>query len=208
MSTFDEDQVTEIRFMRRHHCTSLRRGIDNTQYAPCPHVQRTPLKNLLHEKYWQRQADQQRVDSSTPLINSIWGGMRNTGSMNSSNDSNENNASQEEVGSRIGQLGAGGGLIQAGSLEAEIPAARRNVRMNVMDDGVRGMNASRLGLLLLTLVNLPLIIAGVVVLALHWTDDDVCESGHRQKWRWWALLSVVRMVLITPVVVVSCYQLI
>lgn len=123
--------------------------------------------------------------------------------MNSSTDSNENNASQEEVGSRIGQLGAGGGLIQAGSLEAEIPAARRNVRMNVMDDGVRGMNASRLGLLLLTMVNLPLIIAGVVVLALHWTDDGVCQSGHRQKWRWWALLSVVRMVLITPVVVVS-----
>lgn len=127
--------------------------------------------------------------------------------MNSSSDSNENNASQEEVGSRIGQLGAGGGLIQAGGLEAEIPAARRNVRMNVMDDGVRGMNASRLGLLLLTMVNLPLIIAGVVVLALHWTDKDVCASGQRQKWRWWALLSVVRMVLITPVVVVSFFKL-
>lgn len=124
--------------------------------------------------------------------------------MNSSTESYENNAANEEVGGRIGQLGAGGGLIQAGSLEAEIPAARRNVRMNVMDDGVRGMNASRLGLLLLTMVNLPLIISGVVVLSLHWTDDTVCEPSHRQKWRWWALLSVVRMVLITPVVVVSC----
>lgn len=58
-------------------------------------------------------------------------------------------------GGRIGHgLGVGGGLIQAGSVEAEVPAARRNahVRMNVVDDGVRGMNASRFGLLLLTLV--------------------------------------------------------
>lgn len=76
-------------------------------------------------------------------------------------------------------------------------------RMNVVDDGVRGMNASRLGLLLLTLVNLPLIAAGLVIISLHWEDDDVCNSDHRRKWKWWALLSVVRMILITPVVVVS-----
>lgn len=125
--------------------------------------------------------------------------------MNESSDSNENVPINNDDRGRIGQpLGVGTGLIQAGSLEAEIPAARRNVRMNVMDDGVRGMNASRLGLLLLTLVNLPLIVAGVIVLTLHWGDSDVCDSSHRQKWRWWALFSVVRMVLITPVVVVSC----
>lgn len=72
-------------------------------------------------------------------------------SSGSSNDSNE----RQFGGGRIGQLGVGGGLIQAGSVEAEVPAAtRRNahVRMNVVDDGVRGMNASRFGLLLLTLV--------------------------------------------------------
>lgn len=131
------------------------------------------------------------------------GGARNSaGSMNDSSSSG-GSAQPNEERARIGQLGAGGGLIQAGSLEAEVPAARRNVRMNVMDDGVRGLDASRLGLLLLTLVNLPLIVAGVVVLTLHWADDDVCDSSHRWKWRWWALVSVVRMVLITPVVAVS-----
>lgn len=75
--------------------------------------------------------------------------------------------------------------------------------MHIADDGVRGMNASRLGLLLLTLVNLPLIAAGVVILTLHWQDTDVCDVDHRRKWKWWALLSVVRMMLITPVVMVS-----
>lgn len=64
------------------------------------------------------------------------------------------------------------------------------------------MNLSRLGLLLLMMVNLPLIAAGIVVLTLHWGDTDVCDSRHREKWRWWALLSVVRMVLITPVIAV------
>lgn len=48
----------------------------------------------------------------------------------------------------------GGGINDRISDEAE-PAARRNanVRMNVVDDGVRGMNASRFGLLLMTLVS-------------------------------------------------------
>lgn len=52
-------------------------------------------------------------------------------------------------------------------------------------------------------VNLPLIVAGVVILSLHWQDTEPCDNDHRQKWRWWALISVVRMVLITPVVLVS-----
>ncbi|CAN0384849.1 unnamed protein product [Ascophyllum nodosum] len=93
-------------------------------------------------------------------------------------------------------------MIRAGSLEAEVPAARRNVRMNVMDDGVRGMNASRLGLMLLTMVNIPLVAAGIIVLTLHWKDNNICEESHRMKWRWWALLSVVRLALLTPVVIV------
>lgn len=109
----------------------------------------------------------------------------------------------EEGHPSIGQVGPSGAIqLQTGGVLEE-PAARRNVRMNMMEDGARGMNASRLGLLLLTMVNVPLIIAGVVVLTLHWQDDDVCESRDRQRWRWWALISVVRMALITPVVVVS-----
>ena len=75
--------------------------------------------------------------------------------------------------------------------------------MNVMDDGVRGMNASRLGLMLLTMVNIPLVAAGIIVLTLHWKDNNICEESHRMKWRWWALLSVVRLALLTPVVIVS-----
>lgn len=73
---------------------------------------------------------------STPLIQFA------RSSMNGSNDT------------EIGRIG--GYPIQAGSVEAEVPAAARrnaNVRMNVVDDGVRGMNASRFGLLLLTLVS-------------------------------------------------------
>ena len=52
-------------------------------------------------------------------------------------------------------------------------------------------------------VNLPLIVAGLIILSLHWQDAEPCDNDHREKWRWWALISVVRMVLITPVVLVS-----
>lgn len=122
--------------------------------------------------------------------------------MNSSNDGPEHVPIHDD-NVNAGQLGVGGGMIQAGSLEAEVPAARRNVRMNVMDDGYRGMNASRFGLLLLMMVNIPLVVAGIVVLTLHWKDDTVCSESQRMKWRWWALLSVVRMALFTPVILVS-----
>lgn len=105
-----------------------------------------------------------------------------------------------EVQGGAGVTGGGGGV-------SEDPGARRNVRINVMDDGVRGMNASRFGLLLLMLVNVPLILAGVFVLALHWGDKSDCDSSYRRKWRWWALVSVVRMMLITPVVAVSRHDL-
>ena len=126
------------------------------------------------------------------------------------NDTSSAPPNQGDRGGRPGRIGLAGpgasGLDMAGSghgFVEEAPAARRNVRFNIMDDGVRGMNLSRLGLLLLIMVNLPLIAAGVVVLTLHWGDTDVCDPSHRQKWRWWALLSVVRMVLITPVIAVS-----
>lgn len=55
-------------------------------------------------------------------------------------------------------------------------------------------------------VNLPLIAAGVIILTLHWQDTEPCDADHRHKWRRWALLSVVRMILITPVVMVSLVE--
>lgn len=162
-----------------------------------------------------QKAEQQRVDSSTPLISSIWGSMRSGsggGSMNQSRDTQgaprRGSLAREESGTderaRIGQVGTAGVIqVQAGGAGAGEEPARRNVRLNAMEDGARGMNASRLGLLLLTMVNVPLIIAGMFVLTLHWSDDDICDAAQRQRWRWWALISVVRMMLITPVVVVS-----
>ncbi|CAM9348920.1 unnamed protein product [Ectocarpus sp. 6 AP-2014] len=149
------------------------------------------------------QANEQQRES-TPLISLT--NRQSIMNVASINDSNEGNSGGGRIG--LGEL-----IQQAGSDEAETqPATRRpvnratnrNVRHVVIfaDDGVRGMNASRLGLLLLTLVNLPLIAAGVVILTLHWQDTDVCDVEHRRKWKWWALLSVVRMMLITPVVMV------
>lgn len=47
-----------------------------------------------------------------------------------------------------------GGSMDSINDDGEVPAVRRNanVRLTVADDGVRGINASRFGLLLMTLV--------------------------------------------------------
>lgn len=153
------------------------------------------------------------MDSSTPLISAFFGGMRsNSGAMNEMGDARSVGTGREENRARIGQLDNRGVIqVQGGTGGvgggAEDPGARRNVRINVMDDGVRGMNASRFGLMLLMLVNVPLIVAGVFVLSLHWRDSSECGTRHTSRWRWWALVSVVRMALITPVVAVSLQEL-
>lgn len=131
--------------------------------------------------------------------------------MNDMGDPRVGGPGRDDERPHMGQLDNNGGVQAQGGAGggggvAEDPGASRNVRINVMDDGMRGMNASRFGLLLLMLVNVPLIMAGVFVLSLHWRDDEACNRSNQQKWRWWALVSVVRMVLITPVVAVSFFS--
>lgn len=46
----------------------------------------------------------------------------------------------------------------------------------------------------ISMVNIPQILAGMVVLALHWTSDHTCDSGHMIRWKWWAVFSILRMI--------------
>lgn len=50
----------------------------------------------------------------------------------------------------------------------------------------------------------PQVLASFIVLGMHWDDKNVCDGGHTLRWKWWALLSAVRLtnglrqLLITP----------
>ena len=50
----------------------------------------------------------------------------------------------------------------------------------------------------LTVVNLALIIAGIIVLARNRGDEDVCDATFNSRWQRWALGLVVRKMLIAP----------
>jgi hypothetical protein len=43
------------------------------------------------------------------------------------------------------------------------------------------------------MVNIPQIIAGLVVLSLHWDTDQTCDVSHMMRWKWWAVMSILRM---------------
>lgn len=78
-----------------------------------------------------------------------------------------------------------------------------SVRVNVVDSSVYLFSVNTISYISLTIVNLALIIAGVVVLVRHWEDEDVCDATFRSRWRWFVLALVVRKVLITPAHMVS-----
>ncbi len=49
-------------------------------------------------------------------------------------------------------------------------------------------------------MNTPQIIASVIVLSLHWNDNPVCDLSHTLKWKWWAIISCLRMLAFNTVV--------
>lgn len=99
---------------------------------------------------------------------------------------------------------AGAIPMQAWDAGADEELARLNVQLNSMEDKAWILkNASRLGPLVSAMADVLLVIVGMFVLTLHWSEDDVCDAARRQRWRWWALISVVHMTLTTVVVVVS-----
>jgi hypothetical protein len=52
-------------------------------------------------------------------------------------------------------------------------------------------SSARATLAVILLVNLPQIIAVVVVLSVHWGDPPECDAMHTVRWKMWAALSAV-----------------
>lgn len=43
------------------------------------------------------------------------------------------------------------------------------------------------------------------MLAVHWYDRDVCDHGHTERWKWWVLISAIRMFVFS--IIVFCIHL-
>lgn len=68
------------------------------------------------------------------------------------------------------------------------------------DEARRRLN-ERVSVCTILTVNVPQIIAVMVVLSRHWDDDPVCDEEHRMRWNWWSFLSAARMAVYSAVVV-------
>lgn len=59
---------------------------------------------------------------------------------------------------------------------------------------------ARITVIALVVVNIPQVIAAIIVLSIYWNDDSVCSVDSRNKWDWWAALSALRMFVYTSIV--------
>jgi len=87
---------------------------------------------------------------------------------------------------------------RAGGTPAE---QNQRVRMNVLQNGMREVNNRRLVVFLTLVVNIPQLLAAVVILSMHWNDDTVCDVDHRNRWKWWAVISAIRIAIYTSLLV-------
>jgi E3 ubiquitin-protein ligase RNF38/44 len=70
----------------------------------------------------------------------------------------------------------------------------RPVEFNILGEGVQGINTTRYLTILITVVNIPQVLAGFFVLALNWYDSSACDSEYTAQWKFW---SVVQLILIS-----------
>ena len=88
-----------------------------------------------------------------------------------------------------GLVGGGGG---GGGRDGSIDEARQT-RLNALQN-VREVRSASFALCIVLLVNIPQIIAAVVILAKYW-DDTTCVSTETAKWKTYALIAAMRMFL-------------
>ena len=61
---------------------------------------------------------------------------------------------------------------------------------------------SRGNVIAVLIVNLPQILASIIVLSIHWWDKPVCDEAHEMKWKIWGSISAIRMALYSLIIVV------
>lgn len=58
---------------------------------------------------------------------------------------------------------------------------------------------------LILIVNIPQVLAALVILPLQWNHDTVCDGAHTARWRWWAVISALRLFAYSCIIFVIQY---
>ena len=90
---------------------------------------------------------------------------------------------------------AGGNRMDVGPSDED-----DNDALNPQDEQRRRLN-DRVSVCAILTVNIPQIIAAMVVLSHHWDDAPVCDGIHKMRWNWWSALSALRMATYSGIIV-------
>ena len=68
-----------------------------------------------------------------------------------------------------------------------------NQNPTVINARLNELGSSRAKLCAIITVNLPQILASLIILSKHWNDSNICDEAHTSRWKIWALLSALRL---------------
>jgi hypothetical protein len=71
----------------------------------------------------------------------------------------------------------------------------------VINTRLSELYAGRATVMAVVCTNMPQVLATIIVLAMHWNDDDVCTPSYTSKWKAWSLSASLRMVFYTAVII-------
>lgn len=100
--------------------------------------------------------------------------------------------SDEDFARRL-QAEENGFDVRGSNSEQPRPILNGRENETVINARLNDINSSRSVLCVLFSVNMPQVLATVIVLSMHWNDPNVCDEVHTLRWKWWAIFSALRM---------------
>lgn len=105
---------------------------------------------------------------------------------------NENDSSSGNENIRNTENGVVGNNTNQTLNIANEPAANNIINLNTLDRNI-DPTTTRIALFISLFVSLPQIISALVILALYWNDNTVCDVDHNTEWKFWASITAGRL---------------
>lgn len=77
--------------------------------------------------------------------------------------------------------------------ETTLMLNNNNRNPTVINARLNELGTARAAIIVIATVTFPQIIATIIVLHDHWNDEIICDKMHTDRWKWWSLISAVRM---------------
>lgn len=72
-----------------------------------------------------------------------------------------------------------------------------NENPTVINARLNELSSARIALGAIVLMNFPQVLAACIILFIHWDDASPCDNPRRDRWKWWSMVSAIRMSLFT-----------